>query len=121
MQITTAAGAALPSLSVFFRVAVLAMCAALASGQWMNFASLPGNLGEVAVAYIGGNIYVVGQGNSNTYSYNVGSGSWNSYLAVRPYVGNHHAVVLPSDGNMWLVGGFNGGSEGKVGEGVCAH
>ena len=80
---------------------------------WSTLPSLPSSMGEVAAAYINGNIYVMGEGSSSTYVYNIASQSW-SKVSTRPHAGDHHALVKPGDGTFWLVGGFNGGSGSTV-------
>ena len=75
--------------------------------------NLPVSLGEVASALIAGKIYVIGQNSAVTYIFDTNSWSWSTGKS-RPLPGNHHAVVVPSDQNMWVVGGFGGGSEGMV-------
>eukprot|EP00048_Salpingoeca_helianthica_P012495 m.182633 g.182633 ORF g.182633 m.182633 type:complete len:427 (-) comp15381_c0_seq21:342-1622(-) len=79
--------------------------------------SFPLSLGEVTSVILGNTLYVVGQGASNTCKLTLSprSSSWDCYsAATRPNVGNHHSAVTPGDGTFWLVGGFNGGSEGKL-------
>lgn len=94
-----------------FVLCLALLAAAPCAAQWNTLASMPSALGEVAAAHLGGVVYVVGQGLGTTYTYSVRSGQWGT-VATRPYVGNHHAVVTPGDGNMWLVGGF--GAESQV-------
>eukprot|EP00048_Salpingoeca_helianthica_P012490 m.182472 g.182472 ORF g.182472 m.182472 type:complete len:430 (-) comp15381_c0_seq1:342-1631(-) len=79
--------------------------------------SFPLSLGEVTSVILGNTLYVVGQGASNTCKLTLSprSSSWDCYsAATRPNVGNHHSAVTPGDGTFWLVGGLNGGSEGKI-------
>ena len=95
---------------------LLVACFALTTSGWvLRSPKLPFSLGEVASAVIGNSLYVVGQGSSVTCAIAIrptlGS-AWNCNLATRPSVGNHHAVVNPGDGTMWLFGGID--SEGLV-------
>lgn len=92
----------------------LASLPLFASAQsWQSLPDIPSSIGEVAAGIINGVLYVVGQFDSGTYTYDFARGSW-STAATRPYIGDHHGLVLPQDGRLWLVGGFSGGSEGKV-------
>ena len=80
---------------------------------WETGVSAPVALGEVAGGVINGVIYLLGEGSSQTFAYDVASNTWASGLAPRPHVGDHHAAEVV-DGKLYLFGGFNGGSSGKV-------
>lgn len=100
--------------SLSFAVAALLLSIAPVSvaQTWLTRSpQLPIALGEVASAYIGSAIYVVGQGNSSTCQFQTKpwASAWNCSLAQRPAPGNHHACIVPGDGTFWLLGGFNGG------------
>ena len=92
------------------------LCALLGMGaaQWATLSAVPDALGEVAAAQVNGIVYLVGQQTAKTYAYTIATDTWVSNLAQRPLSGNHHAMVSPGDGTLWLVGGFGGGSQGKV-------
>ncbi len=83
--------------------------------SWFALASMPVALGEVAAGVVGDKLYVVGEGNSATLAYDLGSGQWSGVndLAKRSLAGNHHAAEV-IDGKLYLFGGLGSGSEGKV-------
>ena len=83
------------------------------TGAWHSDAPMPVALGEVASGIINGVLYLVGEGSSETLSYDIASNTWRSDLAVRPYVGDHHAAEV-IDGKLYLFGGIGGGSDGRV-------
>ncbi|QOV91781.1 Kelch repeat-containing protein [Humisphaera borealis] len=83
------------------------------SKTWSTGTPLPVALGEVAGGVIAGKMYIVGEGSSATLAYNISTGAWQSNLAVRPFVGNHHVAEVVS-GRLYLIGGLGGSSEGKV-------
>lgn len=76
--------------------------------------ALPTPMGEVASALINNKIYVVGQNVGNTFVFDIAAGQWSMTNSQRPRPGNHHAVIVPGDGTMWLVGGLGSNSEGTV-------
>jgi N-acetylneuraminic acid mutarotase len=80
---------------------------------WSTALAMPVALGEVASGLIDGKIYVVGEGSSVTQAYDLATESWNTGLAVRPFVGHHHAAEVIG-GKLYLFGGLHGGSDGKV-------
>lgn len=84
------------------------------AGSWEAGAALPVALGEVASGIIGNQLYVVGEGNAATLSYNLGTGAWRSVTSVaqRPFVGHHHAAEVVG-GKWYLLGGLGTGA-GKV-------
>jgi N-acetylneuraminic acid mutarotase len=73
---------------------------------------MPVALGEVACAAIGGRIYVVGEGSSQTLSFDTATRQWSTSHPARPHPGHHHAAES-LDGKWYLIGGLGGG-EGKV-------
>jgi N-acetylneuraminic acid mutarotase len=74
---------------------------------------MPESLGEVAGGVIGGKLYLVGEGSGNTLAYDLATGGWTNALAPRPHVGDHHSAET-FEGRLYLIGGFHGGSEGRV-------
>jgi N-acetylneuraminic acid mutarotase len=58
-------------------------------------------------------MYLVGEGSSATLAYDLGTATWTSGLAARPFVGHHHVAEVVG-GKLYLIGGLHGGSEGKV-------
>lgn len=88
--------------------------AAAAVPSWSSAAPLPVALGEVAGGIVAGKLYVVGEGSTATFAYDIATETWTSSgLATRPYPGTHHAAEVV-DGKLYLFGGLGGGSEGKV-------
>jgi N-acetylneuraminic acid mutarotase len=84
------------------------------ANTWETGASMPVELGEVAGGVIGHTLYEVGEGSSATLAYDLSTNTWSSAgLAIRPYVGNHHAAEV-FNGKLYLLGGLSSGSEGKV-------
>ena len=82
-------------------------------GLWEHGPILPFDLGQVAGGLTGGMLYLVGEGTDETLMYDVAAGAWSAGLAARPHPGRaHSAEVL--DGGLFLVGGLQGGSEGKL-------
>jgi N-acetylneuraminic acid mutarotase len=79
---------------------------------WVNGKNLPINLAEVAGGIISHTMYIVGEGSSSTYAYDLFNNSWKT-LPARPYVGDHHAAEV-LNGKLYLFGGIDGGSPGKV-------
>jgi N-acetylneuraminic acid mutarotase/glucose/arabinose dehydrogenase len=82
-------------------------------GVWEAGSIMPQALGEVAAGIISGVLYVVGQGSSATLAFDLTAGTWRDDLAVRPFVGHHHAAEV-INGNLYLFGGLKGDSQGKV-------
>ena len=84
-------------------------------GTWQSGPSLPIATGEVSVGVINNVMYLVGQDTSATMAYNLGTGTWRSDLAPRPYLGDHHAAEVINN-KFYLFGGLdgNGASAGKV-------
>ena len=68
----------------------------------------------MAAGEVDGVIYIFGQGDARTFARNVLQRSW-SYngLAQRPFPGNHHGLEVVGD-KIYLIGGLDGGSAGKV-------
>jgi N-acetylneuraminic acid mutarotase len=56
-------------------------------------------------------MYVVGEGRSDTYVYNISGRVWADNAPTRPYPGDHHGVAVVGT-DIYLVGGFNGGPGG---------
>jgi glucose/arabinose dehydrogenase/N-acetylneuraminic acid mutarotase len=81
-------------------------------GFWTTGAPLPDELGEVAGGVIDGILYMVGEGTSKTYGYDIANDVWASNLAQRPFPGNHHAAEV-FGGRLYLIGGLGAG-QGKV-------
>ncbi len=83
-------------------------------GTWRPGSGLPLPLGEVATAVIGTKLYVFGQGDGRTFVHDFFQGSWSlSSAAQRDFPGNHHGCEVIGD-LIYLVGGLDSGSAGKV-------
>lgn len=80
--------------------------------RWEYGPTMPVALGEVAGGVIGGRLYLVGESSSKTLSLDMGTGSWRSDLALRPFPGGHHAAEV-INGELYLFGGI-GASAGVV-------
>lgn len=81
-------------------------------GVWDSGRRMPRRLGEVSSGVINGVLYVVGESSNATLAYNIAAGTWRDNLAVRPFVGNHHAAEV-FNGKLYLLGGLRSGA-GKV-------
>lgn len=84
-----------------------------ATGRWREGSILPLPLGEVTTVVVAGKLYVFGQGDARTFVHDIEQGSWTSSLAQRPFPGNHHGLEV-FDGKLYLMGGLDNGSAGKV-------
>lgn len=84
-----------------------------ALGTWQPDSVLPLQLGEVSSVVLDGKLYVFGQGDGRTMVRDFVASSWNLNLAQRPFPGNHHGLEVV-DGKIYLIGGLDGGSAGKV-------
>ncbi|RKY22195.1 MAG: hypothetical protein DRQ55_01820 [Planctomycetota bacterium] len=80
-------------------------------GRWDDLPAMPAALGEVSAGVINGEIYVIGEGNNNTYAYHIASKTW-STVAPRPKPG-HHCASEVLNGKWYLFGGIGGGSAGR--------
>ncbi len=83
-----------------------------ALGQWSSLPVLPVPLGEVAAGVIDGKLFVVGETSVKTLACDLASATWDQTLAVRPFVGHHHASEV-WNGKWYLIGGLGAGM-GKV-------
>ncbi|GJM20403.1 MAG: hypothetical protein DHS20C15_03180 [Planctomycetota bacterium] len=82
-------------------------------GNWSALAPMTRDLGEVSAALIDNRVYVVGRGHPQTLRYDPSTNTWIESLTWRPFRGHHHAVEV-FDGKMYLIGGRQTNSEGKV-------
>ena len=85
---------------------------AVVEANWTTGASAPVKLGEVAGGVIEGKLFLVGDGSSQTFAYDIATDRWTSSLATRPFVGDHHAAEVV-DGKLYLIGGI-GPAAGKL-------
>ncbi|HYP15418.1 MAG TPA: kelch repeat-containing protein, partial [Bryobacteraceae bacterium] len=83
-------------------------------GVWESGNVMPAPLGEVAAGIVAGKLYIVGEGDANTYAYDLAYGTWTAAgaLAPRAFPGHHHAAEVVN-GKLYLIGGL-GGAAGKV-------
>jgi N-acetylneuraminic acid mutarotase len=84
-----------------------------AGGFWKQSEALPFALGEVAATELEGRIYLFGRGDARTACYDALHGTWLSNLAQRPFAGSRHASEVVG-GRIFLLGGVDAGSQGKV-------
>ncbi len=82
-------------------------------GRWESLASVGTAIGEVAAGVISGTMYLVGEGSSTTFAYNLQNRQWLSNKATRIHLGHHHSAEVVG-GKLYLIGGIGGGSEGRV-------
>lgn len=81
-------------------------------GSWEALSNLPAGLGEVTAGVINGKLYVIGEGNGNTYRYDIAAKTW-STVASRSFAG-HHTAGEVYGGKWYLFGGIGGSSAGKL-------
>ena len=82
------------------------------TGIWKTGATSPASVGEVACGVVNGILYLVGEGPSATFAYDLKAGVWRSNLAVRPYVGDHHSAEVIKN-KLYVFGGLDSG-QGQV-------
>lgn len=81
---------------------------------WRPGAPMPLALGEVTAAVIGDELYVVGEGSSQTLAYELRMGRWRVIPGGnRPAPSGHHAGEVIG-GRWYLFGGFESQSSGAV-------
>src|SRR5262245_63824470 len=87
-------------------VIVLALLATAAvaqdTGQWISGAVMPSERSEVAVAEVGGRIYVLGgfRGELETEIYDPGTNRWSRGAAIPRAL--HHAAAVGLNGKIYL-------------------
>ncbi len=81
-------------------------------GSWSSLPNMPVQIGEVACGVIEGRLYLVGESSNKTLMRDPVTGVWVDNLAVRPFVGHHHAAEVHA-GKWYLLGGLDSG-QGKV-------
>jgi N-acetylneuraminic acid mutarotase len=84
----------------------------LGIGSWQAGTPVPAVMDEVAGGIINGVMYLVGGGSSATFAYNLVQRTWAS-APPRPLQGHHHAAEVIG-GKLYLFGGLEDGSEGRV-------
>jgi N-acetylneuraminic acid mutarotase len=82
------------------------------AARWEVGPAMPVALGEVAGGRVGSTLYLVGESSTSTLALDLATAVWRSNLAVRPYVGHHHAAEV-INGRLYLFGGLGTGA-GKV-------
>jgi len=85
----------------------------LETGDWTALPTLPTDLGEVSAGVIDGKLYLVGEPTAATYVYDLLAEQWLANGSSRTYVGHHHSAEVVG-GKLYLIGGLDGGSDGKV-------
>jgi N-acetylneuraminic acid mutarotase len=88
--------------------------------SWESGQSLPLLFVEMSCAWLGDKLYATGMTNafnpaptSPTFVYDIVSNSWTRLNPDRPFTGNHHAAEVLG-GRLYLIGGCDAGSDGKV-------
>jgi N-acetylneuraminic acid mutarotase len=88
--------------------------------SWETGPSMPLLMVEMSTAWLGDKLYVTGMTNawnpaptSPMLVYNILSNTWTRLNPERPYTGNHHAMEV-FGGHLYLLGGCDAGSDGKV-------
>ena len=84
-----------------------------ALGTWTTGPQMPESLGEVAGGVINGVLYLVGEGSNRTLACSLLNPGWINTLTPRPRPGHHHAAETYGE-KLYLIGGLDGASEGKV-------
>jgi N-acetylneuraminic acid mutarotase len=85
----------------------------LEPGRWDALSSLGTPLGEVAAGVINGVMYLVGEGHNSTFAFDAVNRQWLSTKPMRPFPGTHHSAEV-LDGKLYLIGGLDNNSEGRV-------
>jgi len=85
----------------------------LEPARWEPLSDAPVALGEVATGIVDGVLYVVGEGGPETLAFDLLAETWLPSGAARPFLGHHHAAE-GLGGKLYLIGGLEGGSEGKL-------
>src|SRR5215204_7283393 len=85
---------------------LITAAAAQAPGRWTNGAPMPSSRTEVAVAELGGKIYVVGgfSGEREIEIYDPAVDRWSRGAAFPHEV--HHAAAVGLNGRLYVIGGY---------------
>ena len=90
------------------------------SNSWETGPPMPANMVEMGAVWLGDKLYVTGMTNALypdtstlQFVYNLNSNSWSQWTPMRPYPGSH-PTMFNIGGLIYIVGGFDGGSSGKV-------
>ncbi len=83
------------------------------ANKWEPGPALSVTLGETAGGIIGNKLYLIGEGSTSTYAFDLSTRTWTAGLAPRPFVGDHHAAEVVN-GKLYLFGGLEGASSGRV-------
>lgn len=82
------------------------------TGRWATLTSVPAALGEVSGGVINNRLYIVGDGDSRTFSYDFATNTWSASHATRP-VRAKDQVAEVVDGKLYLFGGVRYLSSGQ--------
>jgi N-acetylneuraminic acid mutarotase len=87
-------------------VLLAAPALAQGTGRWTSGAAMPSERTEVAVAEVGGKIYVLGgfRGELELEIYSPAADRWSRGAAVPRAV--HHAAAVGLNGKIYLIGGY---------------
>ena len=83
------------------------------NGYWRSAPEVPVALGEVVSAVVGTELFLMGQGSSQTQVYDLVSATWLAPRAPRPFQGDHHGCEV-WEGKILLFGGIGAGGAGRV-------
>lgn len=74
---------------------------------WLTAPGMPLPLAEVASAFVGSKMYVIGSGSNATLAYDLLTNQWSSAtaLAQRPFYGDHHGMEVIGE-KIYVVGGL---------------
>jgi N-acetylneuraminic acid mutarotase len=93
-------------VAVAVATTLITAAAAQAPGGWTNGAPMPSSRTEVAVAELGGKIYVVGGfgGERAVEIYDPAADRWSRGAAFLHEV--HHAAAVGLNGKLYVIGGY---------------
>src|SRR5262245_1721695 len=93
-------------VAVLLGLGLLTSALSQGTGQWMTAAPMPSERSEVAVAAVGGYIYVVGgfDGQTELEIYDPTANRWTRGAPFpRPL---HHAAAVGLNGKLFVIGGY---------------
>ena len=96
----------LAAASLLISALLATAAAAQGTGRWTKGAAMPSERSEIAVAEVGGKIYVLGgyRGEIELEIYDPAADRWSRGAAIPRAV--HHAAAVGLDGKIYLIGGY---------------